>query len=55
LEDAGVDGKIILIWIFRRWDVRGMDSIELAQDRDRWRARVNAVMKIGFHKMRGIS
>jgi hypothetical protein len=22
LEDPGIDGKIILRWIFRKWDVR---------------------------------
>jgi len=46
LEDAGVDGRIILKWIFRKWDVGGMDWIELAQNRDRWRALVNAVMNL---------
>jgi len=35
LEDPSVDGKIILRWIFRKWDVRGMEWIELARDRDR--------------------
>jgi hypothetical protein len=26
LEDPGVDGRIILRWIFRKWDVRhGLD------------------------------
>jgi len=34
LEDPGVDGRIILRWIFRKWE-GGMDWIDLAQDRDR--------------------
>jgi len=44
LEDPDVDGKIIFgssgsgMW--------GTDWIELVQDRDRWRALVNAVMKL---------
>jgi hypothetical protein len=43
LGDPGVDGRIILKWTFKKWD-GGMDWIELAQDRDRWRTLVNAVM-----------
>jgi hypothetical protein len=43
LGDPYVDGRIILKRIFKKWD-GGMNSIELAQDRDRWRAVVNAVM-----------
>jgi hypothetical protein len=39
LEDPDIDGKIILIWIFGKW-------IELAQDRDRWRAFVKVVMNL---------
>jgi hypothetical protein len=39
----GVDGKIILRLIFRMWD---MDWIKLVQDRDRWRALVNAAMNL---------
>ena len=45
MEDLGLDGRIILRWILRKWDV-GMDWIDLAQDRDRWRALVNAVMNL---------
>ena len=46
LGDPGIDGRIILRWIFRKWDVVGMDWIDLAQDRNRWRALVTAVMKL---------
>jgi len=45
-EDSGVGGRIILRWLFRKWDVEGMDWIELAQDRERGRELVNAVMKL---------
>jgi len=40
-------GRIILRWIFRKWDGKGgMDWIVLAKDRDRWQALVNAVMNL---------
>jgi hypothetical protein len=46
LGDPGLDGRIILKWIFRKWDIGVMDCLELAQDRDRWRAFLNAVMNL---------
>ena len=39
LEDQGINGMIILKWIFKN-----MDWIDLAQNRKRWRALANAVM-----------
>jgi len=54
LEDPGVDGRIILKWIFRKWD-GDMDWIDLAQDRDMLRALVDAAMNLRVHKLRGIS
>jgi hypothetical protein len=45
LTDPSVDGKITLKRIFTKWN-GGMDWIALAQDRDRWRALVNAVMNL---------
>jgi hypothetical protein len=45
LEDPGVDGMIILKWIFEKWD-GSMDWIYMAQDKDDWRVLVNAVMNL---------
>ena len=46
LEEPGIDGRIILGWSFQEVGCRGMDWIELAQVRARWRACVNTVMNI---------
>ena len=45
MGDPDVDGRIILRWIFRKWD-EGREWIDLAQDMDTWRALVKAVMRI---------
>jgi hypothetical protein len=45
LGDPVVEGRIILKWIFKKWN-GGVDWIELAEDRDKWRALVNAVMNL---------
>jgi hypothetical protein len=42
LEDLIVDGKLILTWIFKKFD-GSMDWIDVAQDRSRRRSVVNAV------------
>jgi hypothetical protein len=45
LGRPSIDGRIIFKWIFKKWD-GGMNWIELAQDRGRRRALVNAVMNL---------
>ena len=45
MGDPGVDRRIIFKWIFWKWDA-GMDWVDLAENRDRWRALVSAVMKL---------
>jgi hypothetical protein len=46
LEDLSVDADIIIDWILRGilWDC--VDSMNVAQDRDQWRALVNTVMNL---------
>jgi len=46
LEDSGVDGRIIFNIDLQEMGCEVMDWIELAQDKDRWQALMNAVMNI---------
>jgi hypothetical protein len=43
-ENPGVDGRILFNVDLKEVGCGGVDWIGLAQDRDRWRALVNAVM-----------
>jgi hypothetical protein len=45
LEDPGVDGMILRMGL-QQVGCEGMDWIELAQDRERWRTLVNEVVKL---------
>ena len=45
LEDLEVNERIILKWILKNWDGR-INWINPVQNRDRWRAAVNAVMNL---------
>ena len=47
LEVLGIDWRIILKWIFMKWD-RDMEWNDMAQKRERWLALVNVVMNIRF-------
>ena len=46
MEDPDIDGRIILKLIFEKWD-GVMYWMDMIQDRNRWQAVVNAVMKLG--------
>jgi len=46
LENTGVDGRIILRWIFRKRYGGTLDWIDLAEDSGIWRVFVNAVMNL---------
>jgi len=45
LKDLGLDWRILLKLIFKKWD-GGMDWNDLAQDRGGWRAFVKVVMNL---------
>jgi hypothetical protein len=44
LEDPGIDERIILRWISSGSGMGGVDWIDLAEDRDRWRTLLNSVI-----------
>jgi hypothetical protein len=46
LKDQGVDGRMGSKWTLRILVGGGVEWIHLAQDRDRWRAVVSAVMNL---------
>jgi hypothetical protein len=45
-EDLGLDGRIILKRVFKKWDEGSVEWIYLAQNTDRLRAVVNSVMDL---------
>jgi hypothetical protein len=53
LEDTGLEGRIILKRIHRKWD-GSMDWINLTQNRGGWWAVVNMVMNLRVPSNAGI-
>jgi hypothetical protein len=45
LEDSVVDGRIILRWIFSKYN-GGMDWMHLALDRGMWQILANVIMNL---------
>jgi len=45
-KDLGVDGRVVLKWIFMKWGVGNMEWIDLKQGRNGWSMLVNAVTSL---------
>lgn len=54
MEDLGVDWRIMLKWIFKK-SAGDMRWLDMAQDKERWRAIVNVVMNLRISPIRMIS
>jgi hypothetical protein len=46
LKDLGVDGRLILVWIFREIGWEGVNWIHLSQNWGLWHVLVNMVMDL---------
>jgi hypothetical protein len=47
LEDAGIEGRILLNWVFKKWD-GGVEWMDLIQNTDGWWAFENATRNLQF-------